>query len=345
MRFSIIIPVYNVEKYLVECLDSILNQTFQDFEIILIDDGSTDKSGEICDCYEQNHSEHIKAFHQHNCGVSKSRFNGLKNANGEICIFVDSDDALRLDALEKINDTFKNARCDLVLYDMTYDAGFVSGSCRIPFENGRCFEGADKQELYRIMIGSSKLNPIWMKAAIKSVYDAFLQNYNANEDITNGEDLYLSLPLVTHAKKIACLSETLYFYRQHETSMVHSFSANCHRSIKMVRLELEKYIQLWGMQECYPVFYANVVSIWIQTLKSLLKNMKSMQKTEVNAILYELSSDTFFRNAYQNMQSDLLSPTKKILAKWLYRGKLLRLRTAGSLFYSAKQIYKAGKQR
>jgi len=98
-KISIIVPVYNAERYLNRCVDSILAQTFTDFEVLLIDDGSTDKSGVICDEYAGK-DERVKVFHKENGGVSSARNVGLENANGEWISFVDADDCLNGDALE-----------------------------------------------------------------------------------------------------------------------------------------------------------------------------------------------------------------------------------------------------
>lgn len=88
---SVIVPVYNVEKYIRKCIESVLNQTFQDFELILVDDGTKDKSGEICDAYAQK-DPRIKVIHQENKGLSGARNTGLKKAEGEFLAFIDSDD-------------------------------------------------------------------------------------------------------------------------------------------------------------------------------------------------------------------------------------------------------------
>ena len=88
---SIIIPVYNVEKYLAKCLDSVLHQTYHDIEVILVDDGSIDESGIICDEYAKRDNR-ISVYHRENCGVSATRNFGLKKAKGEWILFVDSDD-------------------------------------------------------------------------------------------------------------------------------------------------------------------------------------------------------------------------------------------------------------
>lgn len=98
---SIIVPVYNAEKHLRRCIDSILAQTFQDFELILVDDGSTDGSPKICDDYAKRDSR-IKVFHKENGGVSAARNIGLEKANGHWIMFVDSDDTIPKDALERL---------------------------------------------------------------------------------------------------------------------------------------------------------------------------------------------------------------------------------------------------
>lgn len=106
MLISIIIPVYNAEKYICECLDSILSQSFTDFELLLIDDGSKDRSGEICDEYAMKDSR-VRVFHKENGGASAARNMGLDNANGEWVSFVDSDDFVEpsyLETLSKIQD-------------------------------------------------------------------------------------------------------------------------------------------------------------------------------------------------------------------------------------------------
>lgn len=101
IRLSIIVPVYNVEKYLRHCIDSILEQSYNNFELILVDDGSSDLSGGICDTYQSN-DKRVKVIHQHNSGVSVARNKGIDNAKGEIILFIDSDDYVEKDLLWNI---------------------------------------------------------------------------------------------------------------------------------------------------------------------------------------------------------------------------------------------------
>ena len=98
MKFSILVPVYNVEKYLEQCIDSLLDQTYsEEYEIILVDDGSTDSSGSICDGYEERYPDKVKVIHKENGGLSDARNVGMAAATGEYIAFVDSDDWLHLE--------------------------------------------------------------------------------------------------------------------------------------------------------------------------------------------------------------------------------------------------------
>ena len=127
MMFSVIIPVYNVEQYLRQCIESIVNQTFSDFEVLLIDDGSTDRSGDICDEYEANFSN-ITTYHKKNSGLSDTRNFGIDHALGEYLIFVDSDDWIELDSLQTFNDILRSKKLQILettlveVYENTYNS-------------------------------------------------------------------------------------------------------------------------------------------------------------------------------------------------------------------------------
>lgn len=114
MKISIIIPVYNVEKYLEECIKSVLNQNYDNYEIILIDDGSTDNSGKICDEYAKK-SKKVKTFHKVNGGLSDARNYGIEKAEGDYIIFVDSDDYIQKDILNKMVNKLEKEKCEILI--------------------------------------------------------------------------------------------------------------------------------------------------------------------------------------------------------------------------------------
>ena len=111
---SVIVPVYNVEKYLRKCLDSILNQTYQNFEVILVNDGSTDDSGKICNEYALRNPV-IKAFHKKNGGLSEARNYGVVYAKGEYVTFIDSDDYIDYHYLERMKKALNLSNADIVI--------------------------------------------------------------------------------------------------------------------------------------------------------------------------------------------------------------------------------------
>lgn len=126
-KVSIIVPVYNVENYLEECLDSLIGQTLKDIEIILVDDGSKDKSGCICDKYS-GIDNRVKVLHQNNCGQSVARNVGLSMAEGEYILFVDSDDYIRLDACEVLYKEAKKHNSDIVNGDILNESDKILNS-------------------------------------------------------------------------------------------------------------------------------------------------------------------------------------------------------------------------
>ena len=113
---SVIIPVYNVEKYLRECLDSVLAQTYANFEVILVDDGSTDSSGAICDEYAAR-DDRFRVIHKENGGLSVARNTGMADAKGEFVYFLDSDDLIEPDALESLISSIEHAKADFVFFE------------------------------------------------------------------------------------------------------------------------------------------------------------------------------------------------------------------------------------
>ena len=115
-KFSLIVPVYRIEEYLPKCIDSVLAQTCQDFELLLIDDGSPDGCGKICDDYAARHPDRIRAVHQPNGGAGAARNHGIRLSHGEYLLFVDGDDYLSPDFLAALTEVIEKTPADLVLF-------------------------------------------------------------------------------------------------------------------------------------------------------------------------------------------------------------------------------------
>ena len=316
MKLSVLIPVYNVEEYLEECVDSVLQQSNQDFEIILVDDGSTDSSGVICDRLREAHSDKIEVIHKKNEGQLLARQDAVHAAGGEILLFLDSDDCLRADALETIADCFNQTDCDMVLYNASDRRDFSNKFRSYPFEDRFTMKGEKKTLLYRLVAESRIPNSVCLKASRKECFSD-LPAFRDYSYVKNGEDLLLSLYLITAAEKIVYVDETLYFYRQREGSIVHSYNPDRARSIKTVHQEMERFIDCWDMPELHPVHDTREVRGWVETLLILLNNRKQMKPDELHRQLQALAEDSYFIRAYEAMDGKNLSREHRLMAKWL----------------------------
>lgn len=333
MKLSVLIPVYNVEDYLEECVGSVLKQSNQNFEIILINDGSTDASGEICNRLKETHPEKIKVIHKENEGQLLARWDAIQVASGEVLVFLDSDDCLREDALEILLNCFNETCCDMVLYDSSDRKDFSHKIQFFPFPHRFCMVGKEKSVFYQRVAEGQIPNSVCMKATKRHCY-ADLPNLNDFRDVKSGEDLLLSLYAVTAARKIVYLNETLYFYRQREGSIVHNFTPGMMQSIKKVNLELEQFVKIWEMPELYPLICAREVRTWIGILMILLEKKDQMSSPEFYQHLQKLATDSYFLHAYASMDALQLPCKYRLLAKWLCQKRYFLL----NLVSIAKQI-------
>lgn len=209
-KVSIIVPVYNTDKYLPKTIDSILNQTYQNTEIILINDGSTDRSGIICDKYKQKDSR-IKVIHKKNSGVSATRNAGIDIATGYYIQFVDSDDYLELTMTESIVGFLEN-EVDLVI--CSYTAEFKNRKKNI-IENHICpIEGIYKKSKFLMdfgeLLNKRFINPIWNKLYITDIIKK--NNVKFEEGLNMGEDLLFNINYLKICDCIRTSKENLYNY-------------------------------------------------------------------------------------------------------------------------------------
>lgn len=218
MKFSVIIPVYKVEQYLNQCVDSVLNQSFKDFELILVDDGSPDNCPRICDDYAKNDAR-VKVIHQQNGGQACARNTGLSYAVGMYIIFLDSDDYL-IDstALEKINDKTV-AEPDVILYGyrklFESDGSFGTPVCNFP-EVVRGISPA--AYLNELLLSGSYSGTAWCKA----IRTMFLKDNDIEFKpglISEDHDWYVQVMM--KVKTFAAINEALYVYRLRPGSTSH----------------------------------------------------------------------------------------------------------------------------
>lgn len=317
MKVSIIIPIFNVEKYLSECVESVMHQTYQDYEIVLVNDGSTDNSGIICDRYSAI-DKRIKVLHISNSGPHHARIKGIEYSSGDVLAFLDSDDVFRKDALEIIVRYFETTNCEMLLFNSAETHAFPSKQLIYTFTNRQNFYGNTKRELYSQSASGTLPNSVCTKA-IRRECAIIPEHYKQFGKIKYGEDLLLSLCFLTNCQNILYIDEGLYHYRLRPGSAVNSFDYSRKDSIKFVHSEFDKFIDIWKMPELRPIHNARKVRGWVQTLKILLENRSCLPEAEFKNELQCMAEDPYFIDAYRSMDASLLSRSYRILAYCLVK--------------------------
>ena len=199
MLLSVIVPVYNVEQYLSKCIDSILNQEFKDFELILIDDGSSDNSGKICDEYVI-HNDKVKVYHQINGGVSSARNKGLNEAQGDYICFIDADDYILPNYFTFINQNVKN--CDIIKFGTPNLHHFLF-----------YYEFMD-------FLSSEYFSPtIWSYVIKRELIEKYNIRFPIN--VTHSEDRSFLFKALLWVKKILVVNDNFYSYQYRPDSVIH----------------------------------------------------------------------------------------------------------------------------
>ena len=233
---TIIIPVYNAEASIHRCVDSVLSQEYTDFELLLVDDGSTDHSGEICDEYGKQDSR-VRVLHKENTGVSDTRNLGLENARGEFIQFLDSDDWITPDATGLMVRAARESGCDMVITDFY----------RVIGERVSRKGDIDKDGILTLeeFAGFMMENPadfyygvLWNKLFQRTLIEQY--RLSMDKTISWCEDFMFNLEYLRHTKSIYALRVPLYYYVKTKGSLV-SQGLSLSKTIKMKRMVFEYY--------------------------------------------------------------------------------------------------------
>lgn len=265
-KISVIIPVYKVEKYLSKCLDSVINQTYKNLEIILVDDGSPDKSGEICDEYASR-DERIKVIHKENGGVARARNTGLDIASGDYIGFVDSDDWIEQDMYELL---MKNAT--------QYDAD-ISMCGETIYENGKVFSSSSGNEIVqlnrieakKITVVGGSMGLIWNKIYRKNVIGdiRFSPEYGCSEDL-----MFVYLVLSNLNKLVVDKSAKYNYFRNEGGITKGEFGYGAFGVVDVMRTMLE----CERNSEVYPYCVKGFTDAAYTVLSGIITNKKCGEK-------------------------------------------------------------------
>lgn len=251
---SVIVPIYNVEDYLSKCIESIVHQTYHNIQIILVDDGSTDRSGLICDKYAEL-DQRIQVIHQKNRGLVVARKTGLQAARGEYIGFVDGDDYIAPEMYEKLLN-------EIVKYDADFvHSSFWRGLIKEVLFTGRVIEFSEEEAkekfLFESLLGETEhISPsIWSKLFkndfIKGCYQDVLDN------VSIGEDLLNFCICILRCRKIVLLEDAYYYYRVRDDSMSNQIELSDLVCVLRLYDNMYKIMLDFGLKEEFKLFVEN----------------------------------------------------------------------------------------
>lgn len=333
-KVSVIVPVYNVASYLERCVESLLNQTYSDLEIFLVDDGSTDGSGLICDKYA-NTDKRIIVIHQENAGCSEARNKALELYTGEYLTFVDADDFVELTYIEKLHDTMKEQNADMVICDFDYvdEAGNL-----MMHSKQRLSEGKHKsEELFYCNVSYAMevfyMTVMWNKMCRRSV----VRNFRFPCKFRNFEDTYWCPYVFMKLREAYAINDVLYHYTCNSKSLTHQTSQNkldafrCVSEWKMnyvftnVNVKETRLMVIIRAEECRRRFFPEDRT-WEKELKGRYREefkkgkyfglASFIQKimfrvADISFDLYEIVTATYFRLAEYRLKILMILENKK----------------------------------
>ena len=296
---SVIVPIYNVEKYLPKCVDSILNQTYKNLEIILVDDGSPDNSGKICDEYAKRDNR-IKVIHKKNGGVSSARNIGLENITGEYIGFVDPDDYINKNMYEDMLYVIKNNNVDIVICNMikVYDETKKINSLNTSKE--LLFVSSGNEKFNNLYNENSMLNSVvWNKLYKKRIFEKL-----TFPDGKIHEDEYIMHYLLDRANAIAYIKGAYYYYVQHNNSIMSTYSIKRLDSVYALENRMN-FFKEYNMKSCeIKTMYSlcmNCIYNYINLNSKLYLEEKIKLKTRINEY-YRILKKSKYLTFYEKLK-------------------------------------------
>lgn len=280
LKISIIIPIYNAEKYLKRCVNSINMQSFSNYEMILVNDGSIDNSATICDEFAK-YDNRIRVFHKENGGVSSARNWGLDKAIGEYIMFVDSDDYMLPGMLEVMLSTLESKKADLVVCGTTETGGgYWRPITDVDYSINQL------KENFVSLLHTELLSPPWNKIYKKEI----IGSNRFCEDISFGEDLLFNIQYLEKCENISLIKESPFYHeKENENSLVVKFNRNRLLDIEKVWVVVDRF------SEDKEGLYSKYLRDLTVYIRQLLKTKQYLWSEKKN-ILEEWSSMALIKN-------------------------------------------------
>ena len=321
---SIIVPVYNVEKYIEKCINSIINQTYKNIEIILVDDGSKDRSGEICDELKLKDNR-IKIIHKQNGGLSDARNAGMKIANGNYIGFVDSDDYIKEDMFETLYELCKkyNSDISIVSYYEIYHNKVIGVR-----DSKKLYELNKIDAMKEILIDRAIQSYAWNKLFRRELFEQI--EFPTNK---NFEDIATTLLLFEKADKVVLLEDPKYYYVRRDDSIVGNRNYKTYKDY--LDVIYDKYLYLDGKYkelDLYNAYNFVINMIWVYTIIVAYDLDKLYPEFEK---LYSVFEDII--NKYENEIIDMLDNYNKSVLYMMLLDKDISKPAVKQLYKSYKE--------
>lgn len=331
-KISIIVPVYNVERYISQCIESLLSQTIEDIEIILIDDGSPDSSGSICDEYA-NRDSRIKVIHQRNQGVSVARNTGISVARGSWITFVDGDDWVEKNMCELALNQAEKYKADITIW--SYFKNYATEEKElelIPGGDSIFIDDKDMLELKaiypyydeKILKNTVSAGVVWCKLYKKDfILD---KNLRFKEGLTRAQDTVFSLNAFEEASKIVYFNKSLYHYRITNTSICSGtkYIKDTLTPFNSLLDEFSKFIAYYNKSnEFKDAFYGRVIHVLLWHMKHRYFHEKyKLGFFEKRKQIKQLIMSEPYNQALKNVNYNILPKKEKLMAK-MYNNNLI----------------------
>lgn len=322
---TIVVPIYNVEKYIRRCLDSILNQTFTNYEVLMIDDGSTDSSSEICDEYQKKYSN-FKAIHKQNGGLGYARNTGIENANGDYIVFIDGDDYISNNHIENIFMEIEKNKADACYCGYTR---YLRDGKKV--ENPhvyakRTFQGEEiKTKLIPKMCGKKNdgSDGIEMSVCMAIFSSNIIKKHNLkfySEREVLSEDILFNIDFYSKSDKISICDDVGYFYCDNEGSLTTTYRADRFKRQKSLTKELIKRTKEMGIFDlCEERLYTTFIAISRYSIKLEQKFYKQIGKKTAKDNIRNICKDEMLKDilkTYDNSKVQFKSRIVNYLVKY-----------------------------
>ena len=317
VRFSIVVLAYNLEDYIEQCLDSIRNQTFADYEVWVVNDGSSDRTEEICTRYSQIDNRFHLITHT-NRGQLLSRIAGFQKANGEYFLCLDGDDYWDSDLLSSVDEYLQKTPSDMAIYGYrSVEEGIASHTVEHVFLDGRVFTVEDKYEVLEKLADGGPINEMWVKVISAELFNRITVDFEPYGYLRKAEDLFYSLFLVQEADSILYIDRVLYNYRTRPGSIINSFRPEELKDMVFVKSYIEKWIKKMGLANDaqYQRFYDNVYFYFAHYIyRCGLSEFTSMQKKQ---ILNQVKKEELFKRSCRGKTAGRID-MKHQLFMWMF---------------------------